>query len=763
LRLFLRSGEVFEIRALAATTPGYRHEHTESGYFDFEHINDVPKALENISARGVYVTPNPVNPALLARSANKMKPAGKDSTTSDADIVSRRWFLIDCDPVRPSGISATDEEHDAALYKALEISEGLKSMGWTSPIFMDSGNGAQLMYRVDLPTDDSGLVQACLKALSSANDDKVHIDQSVHNPARIWRLPGTWNRKGDEVENRIFRIAKIIEAPENLEIVTIEKLKELAGETSKAEPSLQQSGDSFNLDDWIAKYCPEAEGPSAWKDGRKWVFEICPFNPEHNNRSAVITQQSNGAIGFKCHHNGCKDYDWHALRRLKEPEVDKMIPSVFPAVDISGIITQIKPEEKPRIKTWNKVSNDDIRAVLDGTCLGLITELFSRVTKPRLPLEAALLKAIVIAGCALSERDERPKNNLSDYLKIGPGLARVYIDTALGQVANVYAMLAANSASGKDIGNILDLLAKHFNWGIATAGSAEGIADALIARNNGLITISEFSKWLNPNHWQHYATVFLTEAFNKGFFKHSFSSKGNSSLRTTDYCYPNIMANIQPEVFESIVSKLDISDGFLGRFLYCKMPEFFGNPAKIDPADTMNKLILCVESFRRKRGIVTVPEGYLGSLSEMFKKESPPSLHPNWRRLVNEYGPRFAVMLSITNDLSTQSEKVILTDRAWAGAEKLILWFFSHAEKMLSGIEDGNEFIKLREKLFKRVFKAVQREGKSGAGLRDISHYAGKGSTAKERFDAINELIARDILKMKGDRYFVQNIPPDYC
>ena len=339
--MFFRAGDVFEIRALNATTPGYRHEHTESGYFDYEHIEDVPKALENISARGVYVTPNPVSPALLARSANRMKAAGKDSTTSDADIVSRRWLLIDCDPVRPSGISATDEEHDSALYKALEISEGLKSMGWTSPLFLDSGNGAQLMYCIYLPTDDSGLIQACLKALSSVNDEKVHIDQSVHNPARIWRLPGTWNRKGDEVENRIFRIAKIIEAPENLEIVTIEKLKELAGDSLKAEPSIQSASDSFNLDDWIAKYCPEAEGPSAWKDGRKWVFSVCPFNPEHNNRSAVITQQSNGAIGFKCHHNGCKDYDWHALRRLKEPEF-QALPVIFPEVDISGIMVQMK-------------------------------------------------------------------------------------------------------------------------------------------------------------------------------------------------------------------------------------------------------------------------------------------------------------------------------------------------------------------------------------------------------------------------------------
>lgn len=764
LNLFFAPGDVFEIRALAASVPSYRREHTESGYFDYEHIKDIPKILANISARGIYFTPNPVNPVLLARTANRMKYAQKESTTSDGDIVGRHWLLIDCDPVRPSGISATDKEHNLVIEKAKEIRAGLKSLGWPDPVLLDSGNGAQLMYCIDLPTGDDSLIQSCLKALASAGDDKVQIDQTVHNPARIWRLPGTMNRKGDEVSGRSHRMARILEIPEHLEIVPAEKLRILASNaTTKATPVFETPisvNTTFSLDDWISKYCPDAKGPVQWKDAHKWVFSVCPFNPAHDNSSAVITRQANGAIGFKCHHNGCVNNDWHALRKLKEPDISKPAP-IFPDIDISGITSQF--HGKAILKPWQQVSNDDIRSVLENTCLGLITEQFSRVTNPPLPLEAALLKAIVIVGCALSERDDKSHTNLCDYLKIGPGLARLYIDTALGQVANVYAMLAANSTSGKDIGNLLDLLAKHFKWGIATAGSAEGIADALIACNNGLITISEFSKWLNPNHWQHYAAIFLTEAFNKGFFKHSFSIRGKSSLRTADYCYPNIMANIQPEVFESIVSKLDISDGFLGRFIYCRMPEFWGNPAKIDAQKTMDNLIMCVETFRRKRGIVSVPENYFGGLSEMFRKESPPNLHPNWRRLVNEYGPRFAVMLSITDELSMQGEKVILTDRTWLGAEKLILWFFSHAEKMLSGIEDGNEFIKLREKLFKRVFKAVQNQGQSGAGLRDISHYAGKGSTAKERLEAVNELIARGILYTKGEKYFIKHTPPDYC
>ena len=100
LKLFFQPRDVFEIRCLGAAIPGMRYPHTESGYFDYEHIDSVPKELAKIEARGVYFTPNPVNPALLARAANRIKPAGKNESTADTDILCRRWILIDCDAVR---------------------------------------------------------------------------------------------------------------------------------------------------------------------------------------------------------------------------------------------------------------------------------------------------------------------------------------------------------------------------------------------------------------------------------------------------------------------------------------------------------------------------------------------------------------------------------------------------------------------------------------------------------------------------------------
>ena len=77
-----------------------------------------------------------MNPALLSRRANRIKTrlSKKDATTADTDILRRHWFPIDVDPVRPSGVSSTDEEHQAALDCAARIAEYLGGVGWPEPV-----------------------------------------------------------------------------------------------------------------------------------------------------------------------------------------------------------------------------------------------------------------------------------------------------------------------------------------------------------------------------------------------------------------------------------------------------------------------------------------------------------------------------------------------------------------------------------------------------------------------------------------------------
>jgi hypothetical protein len=214
LALLAERGPVIELRLLDVHGRGQRIPATMSGYFDDFKLLADNASRYGAAAKGVYVTLNPVNPALLARASNRVRTAGKnDSLTSDADITKRRWLPIDLDPVRPSGISSTDQEHSLAVERAFQIRKVLRQEGWPDPIVGDSGNGAHLLYRVELPTNDNEMVKRCLQALAGRfDDDQVKIDQKVFNPARIWKLYGTVSRKGDDTSERPHRLARILEA-----------------------------------------------------------------------------------------------------------------------------------------------------------------------------------------------------------------------------------------------------------------------------------------------------------------------------------------------------------------------------------------------------------------------------------------------------------------------------------------------------------------------------------------------------------------------
>jgi hypothetical protein len=125
---------------------------------------------------------------------------------------------LDFDPVRPSGISSSDTEHAAALFKAHAVRDAMLGEEWGVPILADSGNGAHLLYRVDLAADDGGLVEKILKALAARfSDDTVKVDTGVFNAARIWKLYGTMSRKGDDTPDRPHRMARILDIPDTME------------------------------------------------------------------------------------------------------------------------------------------------------------------------------------------------------------------------------------------------------------------------------------------------------------------------------------------------------------------------------------------------------------------------------------------------------------------------------------------------------------------------------------------------------------------
>jgi hypothetical protein len=213
LQLFLEPGQVVELRALHVVQR-YGQPKTVAGFFDAGPLTEMAAAAAELSPRatGVYFTLNPLNPDLLARRCNRVDVAESATLAGDKDVLRRCWLLVDADPERVPGISSTDEEKRKAWSAIQDVREHLRCQGWPHPVQGDSGNGFHLLYRIDLAADDGGLVQRVLQALAQGfGSEAVKIDTTVHNPARICKLYGTWARKGDDTNGRPHRPARLLE------------------------------------------------------------------------------------------------------------------------------------------------------------------------------------------------------------------------------------------------------------------------------------------------------------------------------------------------------------------------------------------------------------------------------------------------------------------------------------------------------------------------------------------------------------------------
>lgn len=346
-RQLISPGQVAELRAVKFRGGSTNWTTTQSGFFDHDHLLEMAKAAIFLSrkAKGVYFTLNPVQPDLLARRCNRFDKADEGELTKDKDIVARRWLLVDADPARDAHISATDAEKAYAREMVQRVRDHLAGCGWPAPVLADSGNGYHLLYRVDLPAADGGVVEAVLKALATRFDTgKVKIDTSVHNPARICKLPGTWARKGDSTPTRPHRQAQVLEAPLHpdggwdLQVALMPLLVELAAEAPLAKPSANGAahgngaasaaangagrrargghGGRLDVGAWLAgrgvafrvKPAPDGKGRTVY------VLKECPFDAGHGDPDACIMQDESGKLSAKCFHNSCQGRGWKEFK-----------------------------------------------------------------------------------------------------------------------------------------------------------------------------------------------------------------------------------------------------------------------------------------------------------------------------------------------------------------------------------------------------------------------------------------------------------------
>lgn len=329
-KVFKGEGRLVEIRLLGAST--------YSGYF--KDVDTLITALRPYldynneryyGSLQAYYTLNDIDEDLYGREQCDKFVKKPKATTTDGNVVRRRFVMLDFDACRVAGVSASDSEFEKAHLKAVEVYRYLISQGFKEPIITTSGNGWHAYLTCDMPNDDehNELVKRFLQSLGKMfSDECVEIDEKVYNPARVDKMIGSWAKKGSDTKERKWRLAKIVKVPQDLSPNEDSLFQKIADLLPKEEPSQipnrqtrPYSNTPFDLRAWLNKhsivYKEESQG-----GGTKFTLEHCPWEDTHSSRQkwdSALFQNASGQITFSCFHSHCKDKTWFDFRNLYEP------------------------------------------------------------------------------------------------------------------------------------------------------------------------------------------------------------------------------------------------------------------------------------------------------------------------------------------------------------------------------------------------------------------------------------------------------------
>jgi hypothetical protein len=357
LDALLERDQVTELRALGGAL-----KRPLLGYFnDREALIKAALVLDGHTPEGIYITANPVNPLLLARANNRLVDGKSGHGTTDGDIVHRRLMLIDLDPVRPSGISSSEEEHELAFERAKEVQVFLSDRGFPEPILADSGNGAHVDYLIDLLRDDGDLINNVLNVLDAIfSDVRVKVDTSVFNPARIIKLYGTVARKGDSLPERPHRLSRIVSLPSEVIAVPPALLENLRSLKPKPQPAPNShlGNGRFDLRTFLSGCGLNVRKEKPYQGGTLYELEHCPFGDHRKQGKSCAIEFSDGKLGFNCFSDEHAHLGWRDLRAKVEPRhpTDQPIAngnlSGTPNHHVSSLITRTWPEPPDDAAYW---------------------------------------------------------------------------------------------------------------------------------------------------------------------------------------------------------------------------------------------------------------------------------------------------------------------------------------------------------------------------------------------------------------------------
>jgi len=314
--LMKAENELIEVRTISSRS-------NYSGYF--KSVDNLIKELHKYQNGNIYFVLNKISDACYSREQRECFIEKAKNTTSDNDIINREFLLIDVDPKRSTGVSASNDEKEQSKQTINKIYSWLKDFGFCEPIICDSGNGFHLLYKISVPNNEETkeLIKNILHVLDMYFSNSVcDIDKTVFNAARITKLYGTTSRKGNSTPERPHRDSYIVRAPETLKetpLILLQKVASLYPQPEKSTFNNNYGRDEFDLKSFISKHGINVTNEQTFAGGTKYILQTCLFNDGHKGKDAAIFQMSNGAIAYKCLHNSCSHYKWQDVRKMYEP------------------------------------------------------------------------------------------------------------------------------------------------------------------------------------------------------------------------------------------------------------------------------------------------------------------------------------------------------------------------------------------------------------------------------------------------------------
>jgi hypothetical protein len=285
----------------------------------FDSLGAIRTGTHKALGRGnLYCSLNAPKPR---KATNQLLSAGPGACLANSDIEWVNRLPIDCDPVRPAKTASTDAELKAAFDVRNRLVDWLCAQGWAVPAFALSGNGYHAVFRVRLP--NSPEISALLNRLYSGlqrlfQTDDVGFDTTVRNSARILRLYGTRNRKGQPTAERPHRLSNCW-VPDPFERVTLGQIARLADEIAPIQPPVTRSssprryagsGGNYETLDVVSWFRAHGHYRKYIRDyqGAPMHSILCPWHGEHSTgtQGTIILESPSGWPGFKCQHSHCQ-------------------------------------------------------------------------------------------------------------------------------------------------------------------------------------------------------------------------------------------------------------------------------------------------------------------------------------------------------------------------------------------------------------------------------------------------------------------------